>query len=298
MIQEESLRRILLLNLDNYSLILLLPLERLPKFAMFDKLLIKHGFGKCLSTSPTKPSQKIHWLDDRKSHVHQLIYNFFDTIIIGDSIAVGLSRYSNVWEIFFKESLNLDIGVDRTQHLLWRMERLPVPSHLKYVIIYCGTNSISKDSPSEVANSILCIALLLKKRNPCLKIIITWIFPRVYKFSRFHIIVPQINQLLKIFASTYDFIDYREPTKLVPVSSVVCKSFIFSQRVCEVDPSCYVTGDVSTVKNGKYSPSCYNVTSVTHVKVCNFFSSCQMVCEVIPSHVDVVHVTTNVTVKH
>ena len=86
--------------------------------------------------------------------------------------------------------------------------------------------------------------------------------------------------------------------KLVPASSVVCKSFILSQRVCEVDPPCYVTVDASTVKNGKYSPSCYNVTSVTHVKVCNFFVSCQMVWEVIPLHSDVVHVTTNVTMKH
>ena len=139
------------------------------------------------------------------------------------------------------------------------------------------------------------------------------------KFSRFRIIVPQINQLLKIFTSTYDFIDFLEPTKdwlkyngdlnnklfwtdhlhlskfgnkkfessilallkqykilsmypkLVPVSSVVCKSFILSQHVCEVDLPCYVTVDVSTVKNAKYFPSCYNVTSVTHVKDCNFF---------------------------
>ena len=85
--------------------------------------------------------------------------------------------------------------------------------------------------------------------------------------------------------------------KLVPASSVVCKSFILSQPVCEYDPPCYVTVDVSTVKNGKYSSSCYNVTSVTHVKVCNFFVSSQMVCEVIPIHVDVVHVTTNAIVK-
>ena len=86
--------------------------------------------------------------------------------------------------------------------------------------------------------------------------------------------------------------------KLVPASSVICKSFILSQSVCEVDPPIYVTVDVCTVKNRKYSPSCYNVTSVTHIKVCNFFVSCQMVCEVVPVHVDVAHVTTNVTVKH
>ena len=48
----------------------------------------------------------------------------------------------------------------------------------------------------------------------------------------------------------------------------------------------------------KYSSSCYNVTSVTSVKVCNFLVSCQSVSEVSPIHVDVVHVTTNVIVKH
>ena len=156
----------------NYSLILLFPLKRLLKFGIFDGLLIKHGcFGKCLSVTPTKRSQKMHWLDDHKNHIHQLTYTHFDTIIIGDSIAAVLSRYSNVWETFFKESLNLGIGGDPTQHILWQVERLPVPSHLKYVITHCGTKNISA-----IANSILCIALLFKKRNPCLKIIITRIF--------------------------------------------------------------------------------------------------------------------------
>ena len=268
---------------------------------MLDSLLIKHGFGKCLSATPTKCSQKMHWLDNPQNHVHQLTYIHFDTISIGDSIAGGLSCYSNVWETFFKELLNLSIDADCTQHILWRVECLPVPSHLKYVIINCGTNNISKDSPSETVNSILCITILFKKRNPCLKIIITRIFPGDGKFSHFQIIVPQINQLLKIFTSTYDFIDILKPIKdslkcngdlnnklfwidhlhfskfgnkkfassiftllqqykiastypkLVPVSSLVCKSFVLSQHVCEVDPPCYVTVDISTVKNGKYS---------------------------------------------
>ena len=53
--------------------------------------------------------------------------------------------------------------------------------------------------------------------------------------------------------------------KFVPVSSVICKSFVSSQRVYEIDPPCYFTVNVSTVKNGKYLSSCYNVTSVTKV---------------------------------
>ena len=167
----------------NYSLILLFPLKRLLKFGIFDGLLIKHGcFGKCLSVTPTKRSQKMHWLDDHKNHMHQLTYTHFDTTIIGDWVTAGLSRYSNVWETFLKGSLNLVIGADLSQHILWQVERLPVPSHLKYVIIHCGTNNISKDSPSEIANSILCIAILFKKRNPCLKIIITGFFCGITSF--------------------------------------------------------------------------------------------------------------------
>ena len=80
-------------------------------------------------------------------------------------------------------------------------------------MIHCGTNNINKDSLSETANSILCIALLLKRRNPCLKIIMTEIFLRDRKSSRFRTIVPQINQLLKIFTYTYNFIDFLEPSK-------------------------------------------------------------------------------------
>ena len=110
-----------------------------------------------------------------KNQVHHLTYTHFDSILLGDSIAAG----------FFKELLNLGIGGDRTQHILWWVERLSVPSHLKYVIIKCGTNNIRKHSPSEIANSILCIALLFKKRNPCLKIFITRIFPRDGKFFSF-----------------------------------------------------------------------------------------------------------------
>ena len=65
------------------------------------------------NTFITKRLQKI--LDVHKNHVHQLTYTHFDTIIIGDSIAAGLSCYSHAWKTLFKESLNLGIGGDRTK---------------------------------------------------------------------------------------------------------------------------------------------------------------------------------------
>ena len=85
--------------------------------------------------------------------------------MIGDSIAAGLSHYCNVPETLFNEALNFDIGGVRTQHIFWRVECLPVPSHCKYGAIHCRTNNTSKDSYSEIADSILRIALLFKKKE-------------------------------------------------------------------------------------------------------------------------------------
>ena len=65
-------------------------------------------------------------------------HHHFDTIIIliGDSIAPGLSCYSNVCETFFKGLLKLGIGRNHSQHILWWVKRSLFPSHLKYVIIH------------------------------------------------------------------------------------------------------------------------------------------------------------------
>ena len=53
---------------------------------MLDSLLIKHGFGKCLSAIPTKHSQKMHWLDDHKNHIHQLTWVSLLLLILSDLI--------------------------------------------------------------------------------------------------------------------------------------------------------------------------------------------------------------------
>ena len=119
-------------------------------------------------------------------------------------------------------------------------------------------------------------------------------------------LITCVFQNLEIKNLHHQFLNYYNSTKLY---QCIQNFFLLSQLF--VNLSLYLSVSVKLIhhvtllltspllrKNGKYSPSCYNVTSVNHVKVCNFFVSCQMVCEVIPIHVDVVHVTTNVTVKH
>ena len=92
-------------------------------------------------------------------------------------------------------------------------------------------------------------------------------------------LITYIFQNLEIRNLHHQFLRCYDSTKLsqriqnlfLLVQLFVSLSFYLSERVCEVDPPCYVTADVFTVKNRKYSSSCYNVTSVAIVKVCNFF---------------------------
>ena len=123
-------------------------------------------------------------------------------------MAGGLSRYGNVWETFFKESLNLVIGGDRTQYIIQRVERLPVPGHLKYVIIHYGTSNISKNSFSKIANSILCIALLFKNQQR-----IGWNVMRTLIISCFGLIT-YIFQNLEIKNLHHQFLLCYNSTKL------------------------------------------------------------------------------------
>ena len=53
--------------------------------------------------------------------------------------------------------LNLGIGGDRMQHVLWRSMNIDLNPNAKYVIIHCGTNNVDKDQPRAIGKSIMAI---------------------------------------------------------------------------------------------------------------------------------------------
>ena len=60
---------------------------------------------------------KLNFHHNRSS---KLAKNTFETMLIGDSILAGLSRYQNVWDKFVKplKALNCCVGGDRILHVL------------------------------------------------------------------------------------------------------------------------------------------------------------------------------------
>ena len=85
------------------------------------------------------------WLKIHQNHCFQVKQENFNSIIIGDSIVAGLTRYTNVWNnLFGNRFISLGISGDRVENILWRARDIPFLLSLKNVVILCDTNNITK----------------------------------------------------------------------------------------------------------------------------------------------------------
>ena len=75
----------------------------------------------------------------------------------------GLSRYLKVWQWYFTplKLVNLGIGGDRAENVLWGARNLLIPPQLKNVIVLCGTNNLFTDSPMDITDCIVNIGSYL-----------------------------------------------------------------------------------------------------------------------------------------
>ena len=95
--------------------------------------------------------------------------------------------------IFFRNALNLGIGGDRTEHVIWRVDNLWFPASIKYVIIHCGSNNTKFNNPTDITNGILYVYFLIQPKLPNAQIIVTGLFLRSQTFSYFRQIVNDVN---------------------------------------------------------------------------------------------------------
>ena len=90
-----------------------------------------------MGTIPLSKFFKTNWLNFHHNQCSKLSRNYYETLIIGDSIAAGLGRYQNVWAKFLQplKALNCGIGSDKVQHVLWRSHNLTVVKSIKKVVV-------------------------------------------------------------------------------------------------------------------------------------------------------------------
>ena len=133
----------------------------------YDRELSKCNFLQSQTSTPVKRFCKSGWHKLHQQHMSALNTNRnIQTVLLGDSIIQGLSRYKKVWNSFFgKDTLNCGIRGDKVENLLWRAEKLEFLPAIRQIVIHCGTNNIEENTPNDIANGLLCSALTIKQRN-------------------------------------------------------------------------------------------------------------------------------------
>jgi beta-glucosidase len=108
-----------------------------------------------------------------------------DLVLIGDSITQGWegNGAKDVWAKYYtkRNAMNLGIGGDRTQHVLWRLDHGNVDSiSPKLAVLMIGTNNSngSDNTAEEIGAGITAIVKKLREKLPQTKVLILAIFPR------------------------------------------------------------------------------------------------------------------------
>ncbi|MDG2470749.1 MAG: platelet-activating factor acetylhydrolase IB subunit [Pirellulaceae bacterium] len=105
-----------------------------------------------------------------------------DLVFIGDSITQGWEgRGKKVWAKFYqgRNAVNLGIGGDRTQHVIWRLDNGNLKEiQPKVAVIMIGTNNSGSNSPQQIADGVKKIVGQIRTKTPKTKILLLATFPR------------------------------------------------------------------------------------------------------------------------
>lgn len=128
------------------------------------------------------PRQDKWWMTRHESMNARVKQGNVDLILIGDSITHGWeSGGKGVWDEFYgkRNAVNLGIGGDRTQHVLWRLENGNIDGiSPKLAVVMIGTNNSHDNKPEETAAGVKAIVDKLRAKLPQTKVLILAIFPR------------------------------------------------------------------------------------------------------------------------
>lgn len=129
-------------------------------------------------------------------------------IFIGDSITQGWEGAGKeIWENRFAkfDAINLGIGGDRTQHVLYRLENGNLEGlSPKAAVVMIGTNnSNGEDNTAEqIAEGVRAIVKKLRSELPSTKILLIPIFPRGENVNPQRGKINQANQIIQKLADS------------------------------------------------------------------------------------------------
>ncbi len=151
--------------------------------------LIALANSAAISVAQDKPNDAIvpvpreaTWMKRHESFNERVKKGNVDLLLIGDSITHGWEGSGKaVWEKYYapRNAVNLGIGGDRTQHVLWRLDNGNVEGiSPKAAVLMIGTNNSGTNTSDQIAEGVEAIVKKLRTKLPKTKILVLAIFPR------------------------------------------------------------------------------------------------------------------------
>jgi len=142
------------------------------------------AFAAGPSTTTPVP-RKDKWWANRQEMINANVKKHSDSqlVLIGDSITHGWEGKGaqEIWQKYYdkRHAVNLGIGGDQTQHVLWRLDHGNLDGiHPKLAVVMIGTNNSGSNTPEDIAAGVKAIVDKLRTKVPACKVLVLAIFPR------------------------------------------------------------------------------------------------------------------------
>ena len=162
---------------------------------------------------PSFERRKVGWYGSHVRSYQKVSKEQEEVILLGDSIVEYLSRYPSVWDQHLApvNAINCGLRGDLTLNVLWRVERLFIPSTCSTGIIHCGVNDINDShgkafKPHEIAENVISCGLQLCRKNPLMSVIIMGILPAGQTAWGRNSRIQKVNSLLKKLSAIHGFL--------------------------------------------------------------------------------------------
>ncbi|QDV23897.1 sulfatase-like hydrolase/transferase [Aureliella helgolandensis] len=156
---------------------------------------------------PATRGDEPNWAKRDRSMTERARQGDVDLVFIGDSITQGWEGGGRkVWDEFYgdRKALNLGIGGDKTENVIWRLTHGNLAKiKPKVAVLMIGTNNTGHvlQDPAEVAAGVERILEILADKLPDTKVVLHGIFPRgPNEFDEMRLNNVAINQHIRRFA--------------------------------------------------------------------------------------------------
>lgn len=163
------------------------------------------------------PRADVWWKSRHYAMANRVREGNVGLVFVGDSITHAFggepdtgegfnNRGRATWDKYFapRKPINLGISGDRTQHVLWRLDRYNLERlSPKACVVMIGTNNMGSNSPAQIAEGVAAVCERLREKMPKAKILLLAIFPRDKGASRLRAKVNETNGLLAPWAKSH-----------------------------------------------------------------------------------------------